>query len=92
MVWFYKKKTKIQNKAGEISENKLVINLQPTLINKILESFGESICFIDEINRGNLPRIFGELLNLFEYRDEEVTLSIQNLNFHYLVISTSLDQ
>jgi hypothetical protein len=29
---------------------------------------------IDEINRGNLPKIFGELLNGFEYRDENIGL------------------
>ena len=29
---------------------------------------------MDEINRGNLPKIFGELLNVFEYREEEVSL------------------
>jgi 5-methylcytosine-specific restriction protein B len=32
------------------------------------------ILLIDEVNRGNLPRIFGELLYLLEYRDEEVAL------------------
>jgi len=32
------------------------------------------ILLIDELNRGNLPRIFGELLYLLEYRDEKVTL------------------
>jgi 5-methylcytosine-specific restriction protein B len=30
---------------------------------------------VDEINRGNLPRIFGELLYLLEYRDEHVALT-----------------
>jgi 5-methylcytosine-specific restriction enzyme B len=32
------------------------------------------VLVIDEINRGNLPRIFGELLYLLEYRDQAVGL------------------
>jgi 5-methylcytosine-specific restriction protein B len=32
----------------------------------------EHVMVIDEINRGNLPRILGELLFLLEYRDEAV--------------------
>ncbi|HVS39923.1 MAG TPA: DUF2461 family protein [Gemmataceae bacterium] len=39
------------------------------------------VLVIDEINRGNLPRIFGELLYLLEYRDQAVTLPYSRRGF-----------
>src|SRR5262249_51864525 len=39
------------------------------------------VLLIDEINRGNLPRIFGELLYLLEYRDQELTLPYSRRGF-----------
>ncbi|MBN9517350.1 AAA family ATPase [bacterium] len=39
------------------------------------------VLLIDEINRGNLPRVFGELLYLLEYRDQAVTLPYSKREF-----------
>jgi MoxR-like ATPase len=39
------------------------------------------VLVIDEINRGNLPRVFGELLYLLEYRDQEATLPYSRRSF-----------
>lgn len=33
-----------------------------------------AVIVLDEVNRGNLPRVFGELYFLIEYRDSEVSL------------------
>ena len=39
------------------------------------------VLLIDEINRGNLPRIFGELLYLLEYREQSVCLPCSRRHF-----------
>src|SRR5262249_45756169 len=39
------------------------------------------VLIVDELNRGNLPRIFGELLFLLEYREQAVTLPYSKRSF-----------
>ena len=39
------------------------------------------VLLLDEINRANLPRVFGELLYLLEYRDQEVVLPCSRRRF-----------
>lgn len=39
------------------------------------------VLVIDEINRGNLPRVFGELLFLLEYREQSVQLPYSKRGF-----------
>src|SRR5262249_20754328 len=39
------------------------------------------VLVVDEINRGNLPRIFGELLYLLEYRGQAVELPYSRREF-----------
>jgi MoxR-like ATPase/uncharacterized protein (DUF2461 family) len=39
------------------------------------------VLIIDEINRGNLPRVFGELLYLLEYREQAIDLPCSRRRF-----------
>src|SRR5581483_6010973 len=39
------------------------------------------VLIIDEINRGNLPRVFGELLYLLEYREQSIRLPYSRRSF-----------
>lgn len=47
-----------------------------------MDSGSPCVLIIDEINRGNLSRIFGELMYLLEYRDKAIPLAGETRPFH----------
>ena len=63
--------------AGATDEGGIRYELTPGPLARMAERASEApeqrhIMVIDEINRGNLPRVLGELLFLLEYRDQRV--------------------
>ena len=49
---------------------------------KAAKDGGKHFLIIDEINRGNLAKVFGELYFLLEYRDEDIRLQYSDEPFH----------
>jgi MoxR-like ATPase len=76
----------VEGITTEIVDGQVKYNVTPKILRQICEKASKDknnsfVLIIDEINRGNLAKIFGELIFSLEYRDESVNLPYSSKKF-----------
>ena len=76
--------------AFELQDGPLLVSAEKARTDAELDPSTKHLLVIDEINRGNIAKVFGELYYLLEYRDEEISLQYQQKSGEFFSLPKNL--